>query len=75
MQNMDSKSLDSIFYASSVRMGLLGAFDCKVKADKTAEATLAAAITAEGATTQQLYYAVFSQVTLGIKGEKSQNFI
>ena len=63
-----ASNVDSLFYAASVKANLAGAHDCKLAAPSGAEATLKSAISAEGATTQQLYYAVSALKNFGLKG-------
>jgi oligosaccharyltransferase complex subunit delta (ribophorin II) len=65
-KKIDVKSLDSIFYASSVKANLAKMkIQCDLKATN-AETTLNAAIDKESST-QQLYYAVASLSNLGLK--------
>jgi len=67
--NMDASNLDSIFYASSIKVSLgklRSPHTCNLGDVKKAEPTLNAAIT-DDATTLQIYYAVASLSNLGFK--------
>ena len=71
-KNVKADSLDSLFYAASVKVNLAGAHNCQLTAPAGAEATLTKAISAEGATTQQIYYAVSALKNLGLKGQSGE---